>query len=171
MKHIAIAGNPNSGKTTIFNYLTGQKEHVGNWMGVTVEEKKASLRSSYHGLKEAITIVDLPGTYSVDGYSEEELRAMNYLNSNEVDAIINVIDVSQLERSLMLTLALLKSNKPMVIALNKQDVAKKESIEIDVQTLESILSTNVYCTQAIHAIGLDDLMHALLSKMGLMDYE
>ena len=114
MKRFALAGNPNCGKTTLFNNLTGSTAHVGNWPGVTVEKKSGS----YKKLAEPISIIDLPGIYSLSPYTPEEVISRNYILNENVDCIINIVDVTNLERNLYLTTQLMEIGVPIVIALN-----------------------------------------------------
>ena len=118
---IALIGNPNCGKTTLFNSLTGSTAKTGNWPGVTVTKKEGIYRLG----KEDITIVDLPGVYSLSPYSPEEIVSRNYLLNEKPDCIINIVDVTNLERNLYLTFQLMETDCPMVIALNMVDLAKK----------------------------------------------
>ena len=115
MKRFALAGNPNSGKTTLFNKLTGSTAHVGNWPGVTVEKKTGT----YKKLAEPIEIVDLPGIYSLSPYTSEEVVSRNYIIDEKPDVIINIVDATNLERNLYLTTQLLEINVPIVVALQK----------------------------------------------------
>jgi ferrous iron transport protein B len=169
MIKIALAGNPNSGKTTIFNYLTGKNERVGNWTGVTVDVKEGTLRRKFNLLKDDVTIIDLPGTYSSEGYTRDESLSLEYLKSHEVDAVLNVIDVNQLERGLLFTLDLLSCGKPVVVVLNKQDIAIRQKLSVDVMKLKELLSSDVVMTQAINNIGVDDALRALLERLGGQD--
>lgn len=166
MIHIALAGNPNSGKTTIYNYLTGKSERVGNWTGVTVDIKKAHLKKRLNIFNDDVTIVDLPGTYGMESYTLDEKVSTDYLKSDDVDAILNVIDMSQLEKGLVFTLELLKINKPVVIMLNKQDVAKKQKVKIDIDQLQDILDSTVICTQATKNKGVKDAITLISQKIG-----
>lgn len=122
MLTIALLGNPNVGKTTLFNSLTGSNQYVGNWAGVTVEKKEGFLT-------EDIKIVDLPGIYAMDTFSNEEKVSKAFLESGEVDLIINIVDAANLSRNLYLTTQLKKFNIPMVLVLNMMDVAEKKGIE------------------------------------------
>ena len=115
MKHFALAGNPNCGKTTLFNNLTGSTAHVGNWPGVTVEKREGI----YKKLKEPVSIVDLPGIYSLSPYSPEEIISRNYLLQDKVDCIINILDVTNLERNLYLTTQLAELDIPLVVGCYK----------------------------------------------------
>lgn len=167
MINIAIVGNPNSGKTTIFNYLTGKNERVGNWMGVTVEAKTGKLRRRLNKTNKKISIIDLPGTYTMDGYTKDEIIAIDYIKSHQIDGILNVIDIGQLERSLVFTLELIQLNKPIVIALNKYDIAQKEDMDIDVIKLEEVLNQKIIYTQALRKKGLENVLNHLLDKVGI----
>ena len=135
----ALAGNPNCGKTTLFNELTGSNQYVGNWPGVTVEKKGGQLKS--HG--EDVTVVDLPGIYSLSPYSAEEMVTRNYILDEHPDVIIDVVDATNIERNLYLTLQLAELGRPMIIALNMMDMLASHGVEIDVQKLEHMLGVPV----------------------------
>jgi len=159
---IALCGNPNSGKTTVFNRLTGSRHQVGNWPGVTVEKKYGQLKytnksSSYEG----VNIVDLPGTYSLDAVDEsiaiDEKIARNYILSDEANLIINVIDASNIERNLYLTTQLLEIGKPVLVILNMMDVAKNNQIKIDVKNLSKSLGCPVFPFVASQQKDISDL--------------
>lgn len=150
---IAIAGNPNSGKTTLFNALTGANQTVGNWPGVTVEKKEGTLR----GCKD-ITIVDLPGIYSLSPYSPEERVARTYLSSEAPDAVINIIDGANLERNLYLTTQLAELSIPMVAAINMMDVVQKRGEKIDTRRLSQELGMPVVEISALKGTGLEKLI-------------
>lgn len=137
---IAIAGNPNCGKTTLFNGLTGGKQSVGNWPGVTVEKKEGKLKIDNRN----ITIVDLPGVYSLSAYSEDEEAARNYLLSGEPDLVINVLDASNLERNLYLTTQMIEMKIRMILVLNMVDVAEKKNIFVNQELLSKKLGTHVF---------------------------
>ena len=122
---IALTGNPNSGKTTMFNALTGGSERVGNWAGVTVEKKERPIKKIYSG-KEDIVAVDLPGAYSMSPFTAEESIASSYVKNDNPDVIINIVDATNLSRSLFFTTQLLELGIPMVVALNKTDSNKKK---------------------------------------------
>jgi ferrous iron transport protein B len=151
-----MAGNPNAGKTTIFNELTGARQHVGNYPGVTVEKKQGT----YIVDSTSISIVDLPGTYSLTAYSQEELVARDFLVNEKPSVVINIIDASNLERNLYLTIQFLELGIPVCIALNMMDVAKSRGIEIDIQRLSEALEVPVIPTIARKGKGKTELMNA-----------
>ena len=136
---IALAGNPNSGKTTLFNALTGSNQYVGNWPGVTVEKKEG--RADIHG--KPVTVVDLPGIYSLSPYSMEEIVARDFIIGESPDAIINIVDATNLERNLYLTVQLLELERPMVMALNFMDEVEKSGDRIDVERLSPSMMFSV----------------------------
>ena len=154
MKRFALAGNPNSGKTTLFNSLTGSTAHVGNWPGVTVEKKDGV----YKKLNEKVSIIDLPGIYSLSPYTSEEVVARNYIIDENPDCVINIVDATNLERNLYLTTQLLEINVPMVVALNMIDVLNKEGTTIDIKALEDELGVPVVAVSALRDDNLDELM-------------
>ena len=131
---IALAGNPNSGKTTLFNVLTGSHQYIGNWPGVTVEKKEGNLKTN-----KDIKITDLPGIYSLSPYTLEEVVARNYLLDEHIDVILNIVDGMNLERNLYLTTQLLELGIPTVIAVNMMDLVKKNGYHIDIKALSKIL--------------------------------
>ena len=147
---IGFIGNPNCGKTTLFNAYTGANLKVANWPGVTVEKVEGTYRD--HG--EKIRLVDLPGTYSLTSYTMEETVSRNFILSGEVDVVINVVDASALERSLYLTLQLLELGKPVVIALNMMDIVMKRGMEIDLHRLPEMLGVPVIPVSARKRMGL-----------------
>ncbi|MBQ1170703.1 MAG: 50S ribosome-binding GTPase, partial [Oscillospiraceae bacterium] len=142
---IAFAGNPNSGKTTMYNALTGSNEHVGNWAGVTVDKKEAMIKKAYSGGRELIA-VDLPGAYSMSPFTAEESVTRDYIQREHVDAIINIVDATNLSRSLFFTTQLMELGVPVVVALNKTDINKKKNTVIDVQLLSRKLGCPVFET-------------------------
>lgn len=153
---VALAGNPNCGKTTLFNELTGAKQHVGNWPGVTVDKKEGAYRKN-----KEITILDLPGTYSLSPYSAEEIIARDYIVKERPDAVINIIDGTSIERNLYLTLQIMEANIPMVLAINMMDEVKSRGDQIDIKKLESILGIPCIPIVAKTRTGLDELMKAV----------
>ena len=153
MKRIAIAGNPNSGKTCLFNNLTGANQRVGNYPGVTVEFVTGETRIG----GEKVQVVDLPGTYSLTAYSQEELVARDYIVDERPELIINVVDASNLERNLYLTTQLIELRVPMIIALNMLDVAEKKGHSVDARRLSEILGVGVVKIAANKGHGLDNL--------------
>lgn len=159
---IGFIGNPNCGKTTLFNAYTGANLKVANWPGVTVEKVEGAIRD--HNQK--IHLVDLPGTYSLTSYTMEETVARNFILSDEVDVVINVVDASVLERSLYLTLQLLELGKPVVMALNMMDIVQKRGMEIDMHRLPEMLGIPVVPVTARKRRGLDSLLHAAVHHRG-----
>ena len=138
---IAFAGNPNSGKTTMYNALTGRNEHVGNWAGVTVEKKESPIRKGYYDGTEELVAVDLPGAYSMSPFTSEESITSGYVKNENPDVIINIVDATNLSRSLFFTTQLLELGIPVVVALNKSDIVNKKQTKID----EKILSEKLGC--------------------------
>ena len=136
---IALAGNPNSGKTTVFNNLTGTHQHVGNWPGVTVEKKEGIYRYQDYTVK----VVDLPGVYSLTTYSPDEVVARNFILECAPDVVVNIVDASNLERNLYLTIQLIELEANLVIALNMMDIAKSRDYHIDVDSLSHELGAPV----------------------------
>ncbi|OON95092.1 MAG: ferrous iron transporter B [Candidatus Epulonipiscium fishelsonii] len=154
---IALAGNPNSGKTSLFNTLTGEKAYVGNWAGVTVSKREAYLKDEY-SKEEKITIVDLPGAYSMSPYTSEETITRDYVKTENPDVIINVVDSTNLSRSLFFTSQLLELGIPMVIALNKQDLSDQKEITIDTVGLAEYLECKVATISALKHEGIETLI-------------
>ena len=154
MKRFALAGNPNSGKTTLFNSLTGSTAHVGNWPGVTVDKKEGV----YKKCPEPISIVDLPGIYSLSPYTSEEVISRNFILDEKPDCVINIVDVTNLERNLYLTTQLLEIDVPVVVALNMMDELERMGDTLDVQKLEEKIGVPVVAISALKETGLDDLM-------------
>ena len=154
---VGFIGNPNCGKTTLFNAFTGANLKVANWPGVTVEKVEGALK--YHN--NTYRLVDLPGTYSLTSYTMEEQVSRQYILSDEVDVIVDVADASSLERNLYLTLQLLELGKPVVLALNMMDIVEKRGMEIDLHRLPEMLGIPVIPVSARKRTGLEILMHAV----------
>ena len=144
MKVFALAGNPNSGKTTLFNSLTGSTAHVGNWPGVTVDKKEGL----YKKCAEPINVIDLPGIYSLSPYTPEEVISRNFIINDKPDCVINVVDVTNIERNLYLTTQLMEMDVPVVVALNMMDVFEKEGNKIDANLLSKRMGIPVVCISA-----------------------
>ena len=153
---IAFAGNPNSGKTTMYNALTGRNERVGNWAGVTVERKESLIKKAYYDGGEELVAVDLPGAYSMSPFTSEESITSSYVNNEKPDAIINIVDATNLSRSLFFTTQLLELGVPVVVALNKSDVTQKKQTQIDEKLLSSKLGCPVVKTISTSS-GHEDL--------------
>ena len=156
MKRFALAGNPNCGKTTLFNSLTGSSAHVGNWPGVTVEKKDGT----YKKLEEPISIIDLPGIYSLSPYTSEEVIARNYIIDEKPDCVINIVDATNLERNLYLTTQLLEIDVPMVVAINMMDILNKNGDILNLSILEEKLGVPCVEVSALKEDNLDELMKA-----------
>ncbi|MDD4708170.1 MAG: ferrous iron transport protein B [Firmicutes bacterium] len=157
---VALAGNPNSGKTTLFNVLTGTRQYVGNWPGVTVEKKEGKIR--YKGFD--IKVVDLPGTYSLNTYSMEEVIAKNFISGEDPDVVINIVDGTNLERHLYLTVQLLELGVPVVLALNMIDEVEKKGFRIDYEKLSGMLGIDVVPITAAKGVGITDLLERVTAK-------
>jgi len=154
MKRFALAGNPNCGKTTLFNNLTGSTAHVGNWPGVTVEKKDGT----YKKLSEPVSIIDLPGIYSLSPYTDEEVISRNYILDENPDCVINIVDATNLERNLYLTTQLLEIDVPVVVALNMMDIVNKQGDTVDEKELSKILGVPVVKVSALEETNLKELM-------------
>ncbi len=163
---IALAGNPNSGKTTMYNALTGRSEDVGNWAGVTVEKKEHQIKRVYNTIKEEILIVDLPGAYSISPFTQEESVTSTYVKNENPDVIINIVDATNLSRSLFFTTQLLELGIPVVVALNKTDVNEKKHNGIDKDKLSSLLGCNVIETVSTSKRGLKNLIKTAIAVRG-----
>ena len=162
---IAFAGNPNSGKTTMYNALTGRNEKVGNWAGVTVDKKIALIKKHFTGGKEVLA-VDLPGAYSMSAFTSEENVTSTYIRNEHPDAIINIVDGTNLSRSLFFTTQLLELGIPMVVAVNKADMNRKKHTRIDVKALSEKLGCPVVETTSSRHEGLHELMRAAMKVVG-----
>ncbi|MBQ2676159.1 MAG: ferrous iron transport protein B [Clostridia bacterium] len=159
---MALVGNPNCGKTTLFNELTGSNQYVGNWPGVTVEQKSGHLK--HH--KNDIDIIDLPGIYSLSTYSLEEVITRDYIEKENPDVIINIVDASNIERNLFLTLQLMEMRKPMVIALNMMDVLQSRGDKLDVKALEKRIGVPILPIVARKSEGVHLLVHKAIDQIG-----
>lgn len=161
---IALAGNPNSGKTTMYNALTGRNEKVGNWAGVTVEKKEHPIKKSFYDAQEELIAVDLPGAYSMSPFTSEESITSAYVKHENPDAIINIVDATNLSRSLFFTTQLLELGIPVVVALNKADINKKKETKIDVKKLSEKLCCPVIDTTSTTGEGLKAVVEAAASS-------
>ena len=150
MINVALFGNPNVGKTTVFNLLTGLNQYVGNWPGVTIEKKEGYLNDN-------IKIVDLPGIYAMDTFSNEEKVSKSYLENEDVDVIVNVVDASNLDRNLYLTTQLMKYNKPIILLLNMIDLADAKGIKTDYDKLAKELDVTILPIIAKKKSGLENI--------------
>ncbi len=158
---IALAGNPNSGKTTLFNALTGSNQFVGNWPGVTVEKKEGKLKGN-----KDVTVTDLPGIYSLSPYTLEEVVARNYLIDQRPDVILNIIDGTNLERNLFLTTQLTEMGIPVVAAINMMDVVNRSGDKIDVARLSKELGCKVVALSALKGSGVQEAANAAVEAAG-----
>lgn len=163
---IALAGNPNSGKTTMYNALTGRNEKVGNWAGVTVAKKEHPIKKTYYSGSEELMIVDLPGAYSMSPFTSEESITSSYVKNEHPDAIINIVDATNLSRSLFFTTQLLELGIPVVVALNKSDINEKKQTKIDVAALSEQLGCPVFKTVSTAVEGLDAVVKAAIAAKG-----
>lgn len=161
---IALAGNPNSGKTTMFNALTGRSEHVGNWAGVTVDKKEFAIKTEF--TDESIIAVDLPGAYSMSPFTQEESVTSSYIKNEKPDALINIVDATNLSRSLFFTTQLLELGIPVVVALNKSDVNKKKETLIDEKLLSEKLGCPVIKTVSLSKEGLKETVASAVALKG-----
>ncbi len=163
---IALTGNPNSGKTTMFNALTGSNEKVGNWAGVTVDKKEHAIKKSLASCDETLIAVDLPGAYSMSPFTSEESVTSDYVKNSNPDAIINIVDATNLSRSLFFTTQLLELGIPVVVALNKSDINEKKHTDIDSDKLSAKLGCPVINTSATSAEGLSSVIDAVIASIG-----
>ena len=155
---IALVGNPNSGKTTLFNALTGSNQFVGNWPGVTVEKKEGKLK-----IDKSVTLTDLPGIYSLSPYTLEEVVARNYVLDEKPDAILNIVDGTNLERNLYLTTQALELGVPVVVAINMMDVVKKNGSKINIDRLSEELGCKVVEISALKGTGVKEAAQAVIA--------
>jgi len=156
--HVALAGNPNAGKSSIFNALTGSRQHVGNWPGKTVEKKEGHFQQDGYEIK----VVDLPGTYSLTAFSPEEVIARDYIIHEKPDVVVTVLDSANLERNLYLAVQVLELGVPVIAALNMSDVAESRGIKIDQERLGLALGSPVVRTIASKGDGVKDLVGAII---------
>ena len=153
---IALTGNPNSGKTTMYNAITGRKEKIGNWAGVTVDKKESPIKKAYNDGDKELIAVDLPGAYSMSPFTSEESITSSYVKHENPDAIINIVDASNLSRSLFFTTQLLELGIPVVVALNKSDVNDKKGNKIDADKLSKLLGCPVVRTVSTSSEGIKE---------------
>ncbi|MBO5339400.1 MAG: ferrous iron transporter B [Oscillospiraceae bacterium] len=163
---IALTGNPNSGKTTMYNALTGRNEKVGNWAGVTVEKKESPIKKSFYDAEQELIAVDLPGAYSMSPFTSEESITSSYVKGEKPDVIINIVDATNLSRSLFFTTQLLELGVPVVVALNKSDINEKKDTVIDTAALASKLGCPVVETVSTSAEGLKQVVQAAVELRG-----
>ena len=163
---IALTGNPNSGKTTMYNALTGRSEKVGNWAGVTVERKEHAVKKAYAGGHEGLIAVDLPGAYSMSPFTSEESITSSYVRNEHPDVIVNIVDATNLSRSLFFTTQLLELGIPMVVALNKADVNEKKHTKIDTAALSAALGCPVVDTVSTTNEGLAEVIKTAVNQVG-----
>jgi ferrous iron transport protein B len=156
---VGLAGNPNAGKTTLFNAMTGARQHVGNWPGKTVEKKEGIFQ--YKG--QEIRIVDLPGTYSLSAFSPEEMIARDFIINEKPDVVVTVVDAANLERNLYLAVQVLETEAPVILVLNMMDMAKAKHIQIQPEVLSQSLDVPVVSTIARKELGLTELLDTIIS--------
>ena len=160
----ALTGNPNSGKTTMYNALTGSNEKVGNWAGVTVDKKERTVKRAYAG-RIRVVAVDLPGAYSMSPFTSEESITRDYIKKENPDVIINIVDATNLSRSLFFTTQLLELGIPMVVALNKSDINKKKETKIDNEKLSALLGCPVISTISTSSDGLKAVVETAIANI------
>ena len=163
---IALTGNPNSGKTTMYNALTGSNEKVGNWAGVTVDKKEHAIKKAYNQGGDELIAVDLPGAYSMSPFTSEESITSSYVKKENPDVIINIVDATNLSRSLFFTTQLLELGIPMVVALNKSYINIKKENEIDAEKLSKKLGCPVINTISTSNEGLSAVVEAAVKQAG-----
>ena len=162
---IALAGNPNAGKSTLFNALTGENQHVGNWPGKTVEKKEGSFE--HQGVQ--VHILDLPGVYSLSSFSPEEEITRDYLVSEKIDLVVNVLDTSNLERNLYLTVQIKEIGIPMMVLLNKTDIATRKGYKIDLGKLSQQLEVPVMAAIAKNGSGLKEFKDQIITHTSVIE--
>jgi small GTP-binding protein len=155
---IALAGNPNSGKTTVFNNLTGARQHVGNWPGVTVEKKEGNCSFREHNIK----VIDLPGVYSLTAYSPDEVVARNFIIDEKPDVVVDIVDASNLERNLYLAVQIMEMGVPLIIALNMMDEAQSRRYKIDIEAISKEMGVSVIPMTANRNKGTDELLEEIV---------
>ena len=165
---IALAGNPNCGKTTMFNALTGSNQYVGNWPGVTVEKKEGHLK---YKKGEDVIVTDLPGIYSLSPYTLEEVVSRDYILKENPDVIIDLVDATNIERNLYLTTQLIETGVPVVIALNMSDLLEKRGIQVDVERLSMLLGCKVIKTSALKETGLKEVVDEAIKTAKKVDHK
>ncbi len=158
---VALAGNPNSGKTSLFNAITGSKQHVGNWPGKTIAKKEGTFQHKGYDIR----IVDLPGTYSLSAFSPEEVIARDFIIHDKPDVVVTVLDAANLERNLYLAVQVLEMETPVVVALNMADIADAKNIRIESSILSQELQSPVIRTVARRGEGTNDLLDAIITTV------